>query len=355
MPETAEQLLALLETPHWITPGSTTRKAETRTARRTEGQPAVNLTVLDHVTAGRQVLAEADRRAAKGTTYAMRQAEALRQAQAVKTRALMGEAGDVRRLPCPACATYGLLLVKGRAVCANRHCAVKKVRRTWAVVDLMMAQPATPKPVVRSATRPSDDWDLTAIVKFLSYTGRPMSASSVHRLVRTYKLPSWPSRRSVSAKARSYSLSDVLTAHAVTAQERNPSDCAVAAKPACTGLAEAFFYSDARDGYGAHLHAEDAKALCNGCPFKDPCLSAALGDADELQHGVRGGLTAKERRQMKTANKIPTTTLRTGKQPTCRRGHLRTAENTDARRRCLTCSREQYAEQKRAEQQAPTP
>lgn len=302
-----ELLLALLEAPHWKTPGSTSRKTEGRTARRTEGQAAVNLTVIDHIAAGRHVLAEADRREAKGTTYALRQAEALRQAQAVKSKALMGETGDVRRITCPYCAAYGLLLVKGRAVCINRHCAAAGVRRSWAAVDLMMAQPATPKGVRRSPFRPRDDWDLTAIVEFLAHTGRPMSLSSVQRLVRTYGLPYWPARTTRNPKARAYSLSDVLTAHALEAQKRgNPSDCAAAAaKPACTGLADAFFHANTYDKTGGRMHAEDAKALCDGCPFREPCLDVALTDPDELQHGVRGGLSAKERRDLKTQTKTP--------------------------------------------------
>lgn len=307
MPASPEQLLALLEAPHWKSPGSTSRKAEGRTARRTEGQAAVNLTVIDHIAAARQVLAEAERRTAKGTAYAMRQAEALRSAQAVKSKVLMGETGDVRRITCPYCAAYGLLLVKGRAVCINRHCAPAGVQRSWAVVDLMMAQPATPKGVRRTPARPRDDRDLVTIVRFLAHTGRPMSLSSVQRLVRSYALPHWPARSNPNPRARAYSLSDVLTAHALEAQKRgNPSDCAAAAaKPACTGLADAFFHANTYDKTGGRMHAEDAKALCEGCPFREPCLDVALTDPDELQHGVRGGLSAKERRVLKTQTKAP--------------------------------------------------
>jgi len=67
MPATPEQLLALLEAPHWKTPGSTSRKTEGPTGRRTEGQAAVNVTVLDHISKGHRALADAASLAQQGT------------------------------------------------------------------------------------------------------------------------------------------------------------------------------------------------------------------------------------------------------------------------------------------------
>ncbi|WP_067487395.1 WhiB family transcriptional regulator [Actinomadura hibisca] len=48
----------------------------------------------------------------------------------------------------------------------------------------------------------------------------------------------------------------------------------------------------------AQVREQEAKKLCQGCPFAEFCLETelALGAAD--QHGVRGGLTASERRTL---------------------------------------------------------
>lgn len=291
-----EQLLDLLEAPYWKTPGSTSRKTEGRTARRTEGAAAVNLTVVDHIASGRRVLAEADRIATEGTALALRKAAALRQAQALKSLALMGERTDVRKIPCPYCGTHGLMLSKaGRAVCINRHCAPAGAQRSWSLVELLMAPPARTTGVRRSVTRPRDDRDASVIVRFLANTSYPITIQRFRQLARIYNLPHWPSRTNSNPRTFSYSLSDVLTVHALEAAKRNPSDCAAAPKPACDGLADAFF----TEGPMGPIQAAEAKALCQGCPFRDPCLEAALADADGLQHGVRGGLTAKERRRLK--------------------------------------------------------
>lgn len=40
-----------------------------------------------------------------------------------------------------------------------------------------------------------------------------------------------------------------------------------------------------------------AKAICRGCPVREKCLAAALAaDGDGARFGMRGGLTARERR-----------------------------------------------------------
>jgi WhiB family transcriptional regulator, redox-sensing transcriptional regulator len=55
-----------------------------------------------------------------------------------------------------------------------------------------------------------------------------------------------------------------------------------------TGNAE----SDAR-----HLGSLVAKAICQGCPLREPCLAEAL--ADESLTGIWGGTTYLERRAMR--------------------------------------------------------
>lgn len=255
----------------------------------------MNLAVLDHIADGYQILAKADQIAAEGTSLALRKAEALRQAQAIKTRALMGEATSVRKIPCPYCACWSLLLHKGRARCVSRHCAAAGVQRSWGLVELAMAHPADPKGVRRTQRPPRDAVDLHTLVRFFKDTAHPVSVSTVNRIVRAYDLPRWrhPLKEQV---AYLYSLSDVMTAHAVHVRKGNPSDCATGPdKPACSGLADLFF-SERRAMPPAQVEA--AKELCDGCPFREPCLDTALDFHSHLQHGVRGGMTSRERRDL---------------------------------------------------------
>ncbi|MEW1754723.1 WhiB family transcriptional regulator [Streptomyces angustmyceticus] len=298
MPASPEQLLALLEAPHWKAAGSTSVRPEGPTARRTEGKAPVNVTVLDHIAKGTKTLAAADRLAAQGTSLALRKAEALRKAQAIKTQALMGETNSVRSVTCPYCGTYGLLLHQGRAVCVNRHCAAAGRQRSWTLVDLMMARPVQPKGIRRSVKPPRDVMDIPRLVQFFKTSGYPVSASTVSRIVKTYDLPRWPD----PLKERTvflYSLSDVLTAHALHALKGNPSDCAAAAeKPACSGLADLFF--GVSDQQMNQDRLEQAKALCEGCPFREPCLDVALLGGDR-QHGIQAGLIPGERRDLNAA------------------------------------------------------
>jgi WhiB family redox-sensing transcriptional regulator len=205
----------------------------------------------------------------------------------------------------------------------------------------MMARPVQPRGVRRSATRPRDDRDLNTIARFLKDTGHPMTPEGVRRLVHLYELPRWPSR--LNPRAHAYSLSDVLTAHAVEAAKGNPSDCAAAAdKPACSGLADAFFSENTM----GKIKVREAKELCAGCPFREPCLDTALADRDELQHGVRGGLSSKERRELKTKLMPPRDRSK------CLQGHELSGDNLRIRpdtngRVCRECARAQRRKSRR--------
>jgi WhiB family redox-sensing transcriptional regulator len=44
--------------------------------------------------------------------------------------------------------------------------------------------------------------------------------------------------------------------------------------------------------------AEPAQRLCAGCPVRQPCLEFALGHGEV--HGIWGGLTARDRRALRT-------------------------------------------------------
>jgi WhiB family redox-sensing transcriptional regulator len=300
MPASPEQLLALLEAPHWKSPGSTSRKTEGPRARRTEGQAAVNLTVVDHIAEGRQVLARAAKLAAEGTPLARRESAALRTAQAMKSGALMGDTSSVRQHRCPACGCFSLITRNELAYCGNRHCAPAGIQRRWNFRDLAFTGPGQPTIVRRSEDRPRDIVDKNTILAFFAPTPYPLSVSTLARIVKAYGLPDW--RHLDKPGARFYSLSDVMTAHAVHTAGREPSTCATGGeRPACTGLADLFF--GATDANQVRVDA--AKALCATCPLKETCLEQALDLPVREQHGIFGGLTAAERLQLRRTHRRP--------------------------------------------------
>jgi hypothetical protein len=294
MPASPEDLLALLEAPHWKTPGSTSRKAEGPTARRTEAEAAVNVAVLDHIAEGQQVLARAAKLNAEGTPLALREAAALRTAQAMKSEALMGDTSSVRQHTCPSCGCNSLIARKGLAYCVNRHCAPAGVQRRWNFRDLAYAGPGEPKAVRRTEGRaPRDLLDKAALVLFFAPTGRSMSSTTLSTLVKAYSLPTW--RLPSKPRALFYSLSDVMTAHAVHMAGREPVQCATdGQRPACAGLADLFFGTSETN----KARVDAAKNLCDTCPIRQTCLEQALELPGWQQEGIFGGFTATERKQL---------------------------------------------------------
>ena len=243
MPASPEQLLALLEAPHWKTPGSTSRRPEGPTGRRTEGQAAVNLTVVDHIDEGRQVLARAEKLSAEGSTLGRREAQALRAAQAMKSEALMGMNDRIRTHACPACGCWTLLPKKGNAWCVNRHCAAAGRQRRWEFRELAFIGPGTARRVERTETErpPRDVMDMQRLLMFFAPTGRPVSDATLRRLIKGYNLPHW--KNPLNTRAHLYSLSDVATAHALHMAAKVNGDCTAprGERPPCTGLADLFF------------------------------------------------------------------------------------------------------------------
>jgi WhiB family redox-sensing transcriptional regulator len=59
---------------------------------------------------------------------------------------------------------------------------------------------------------------------------------------------------------------------------------------ACRGLEPEVFYAVSDDD------AEEAKAICDACPVREPCLEYALTNRE--RDGVWGGATERERRRM---------------------------------------------------------
>lgn len=295
MPASLAELLAELDAPHWKTPGSTSRKTEGRTARRTEGQAAVNLTVLDYQTEGQQILDRVAKLTAEGTPLARREAVALEASQAMKTEMLMykGESARVRHHRCPSCGCYSLTPRDGMVACSNRYCGPPGIDRRWNFRDLAFAGPGTPKRVRRAEGRPLDLIDQTAIVAFFAPTEHPISRRDLATLASTYGLPVW--RHPAKPRILMLSLSDVLTAHAVHTAGKKPTTCATpTTQAACTGLADLFFgTTDANK-----VRVDQAKALCATCPLKQECLDQALQAPVAEQHGIYGGLTAAERKQL---------------------------------------------------------
>jgi WhiB family redox-sensing transcriptional regulator len=61
-------------------------------------------------------------------------------------------------------------------------------------------------------------------------------------------------------------------------------------RAACRGVEPDIFYPVSEDD------AEEAKAICFGCPVRGPCLEFAL--ANRERDGVWGGATERERRRL---------------------------------------------------------
>jgi WhiB family redox-sensing transcriptional regulator len=68
-------------------------------------------------------------------------------------------------------------------------------------------------------------------------------------------------------------------------------------RPACAGVHPEVFYSYEGEPTGArHDRERVAQAICRSCPIQAACLTSELQNGPYHQHGVRGGMTAEERR-----------------------------------------------------------
>jgi WhiB family redox-sensing transcriptional regulator len=61
---------------------------------------------------------------------------------------------------------------------------------------------------------------------------------------------------------------------------------------ACAGMSHAIFFE--------REHKNEALQICGGCPVRQPCLDEAIADP-ELDHGIRGGMTAAARKAHRRA------------------------------------------------------
>ena len=299
MAASPEQLLAELELTYWMTAGSTSARPEVQVRRGKEGTAPVNLKVLDHVTEGREALARAAKLATEGTTLADREAHALREAQAMKSEAIIGTHYRVRSMGCPACGCLTLLPKNGRAWCINRHCAVQGRQRSWAFRELAFIGPGAAKGVQRTEQPgpPRDVMDLRRLVAFFAQTGVPISDGTLRRLIKAYDLPRW--YNPMNHRAHLYSLSDVATAHAMHLAHTQKGECtATSMRPPCTGLHDMFF-----TGSEDPQLRDAAKKVCADCPLRQVCLDTAMAHGDYHQHGIFGGLTAGERRAIKSPSR----------------------------------------------------
>lgn len=305
MPATPEQWIAALSQTYWTTAGSTGRRPDrhtaNRTATRTEGGTPVNTKVLDKQQEGRDVIARAARLDREASPLARREAAAIRDAFAMEAEDLTGNVATVPQTPCPACGCFTLRAIKGKAHCVSRHCAPRPgLRRRWAYRDLAFVRPGTPRGVQRSEGYPADIRPLPFLVEFFAASGHRVPLSTLTRWVKLHNLPRWP----VDSKTYAYSLSDVATVHAVQVAAREGRQCGNGARPACSGLSDLFFNTDdqagAMDQSLMKRRVAVAKELCADCPFLDPCREMALKPNGQAQHGVAGGLTRNERRELKT-------------------------------------------------------
>lgn len=70
-------------------------------------------------------------------------------------------------------------------------------------------------------------------------------------------------------------------------------------KAACRGMNVDVFYPERGD----FIAVNKAKAICATCPVSQACLEDVLQVNDD--EGIRGGLSARQRRDMKSANRLP--------------------------------------------------
>ncbi|MEV6174902.1 WhiB family transcriptional regulator [Streptomyces sp. NPDC051954] len=261
----------------------------------------MNTKVLDKIREGHEVIARADHLTREGTPLAIREATAIRDVFVMETEELTGDTATIRTRACPACGCYTLLPIKGKAQCINRHCAPRPgLRRRWTYRALVDATPASPRGVRRSDGYPADSRSLAFLADFFAQSGHAVPLRTLARWVSLHNLPH---HKIDGQKAHIYSLSDVATVHAAQLAAREGRTCADTGRPACAGLADLFYNTDdqapAMDQSLARRRIEVAKQLCDECPFKEPCLEFALKPNGQRQHGVAGGLTAKERRVLK--------------------------------------------------------
>lgn len=68
------------------------------------------------------------------------------------------------------------------------------------------------------------------------------------------------------------------------------------ASAACRDEEPELFFASDQTAYGQHT-VDEAKAVCRRCPSQDACLQFALDEG--IDHGIFGGLTDKDRRNMR--------------------------------------------------------
>ncbi|MER7707185.1 hypothetical protein ABTX81_30330 [Kitasatospora sp. NPDC097605] len=169
---TPAMLLDELASPQGLSPTTTAGipGGTGSTGTRYDRSP-INVQVLQHVTKADQDVAEFIERARRATGAAdaplpadrtavyraaaaaaaevggdwPRYLAAMEWRTKVESELLLGDAGSIRREPCPECRTYGLIWVRAmhRVSCLNRHCAATTEtgeRRTFTVQQLANAR-----------------------------------------------------------------------------------------------------------------------------------------------------------------------------------------------------------------------
>lgn len=157
-------LLDELDSAHWKRAGSTAEPSLGRSATRVHSPAPANVTVLDHlaacdgevadfIAAARQAPAAPTEPGQPGRAGAYERARvqaehlgmdwqeylaAMEWRHAASSALLMGDADVIRREPCPACRTWGLVWVKTHkaAMCVNRYCAERGKPRMWTLAQL---------------------------------------------------------------------------------------------------------------------------------------------------------------------------------------------------------------------------